>query len=100
MSNELIFWLQEWYKKNCNGMWEQTYGINIETLDNPGWSVTVDLASTELEFKFFEVVDQDNGEKDWLFCEVKDKRFVGNGDPNKLKNILEIFQEWTLQNTD
>jgi hypothetical protein len=29
--------LQVWYGAQCNGSWEHTYGIKIETLDNPGW---------------------------------------------------------------
>ena len=35
--------LQAWYAAQCNGKWEHTYGIAIGTLDNPGWSLSVDL---------------------------------------------------------
>lgn len=30
--------LERWYAAQCNGDWEHTYGITIETLDNPGWT--------------------------------------------------------------
>jgi hypothetical protein len=31
----------EWYTKQCNGDWEHSYGIRIDTIDNPGWSLTL-----------------------------------------------------------
>ncbi|WP_203237204.1 Imm53 family immunity protein [Streptomyces gilvosporeus] len=31
--------LTAWYTSQCDGGWEHEYGIRIETLDNPGWSV-------------------------------------------------------------
>ena len=38
MGNEAVFQrLQKWYKSQCNGDWEHSFGIKIETLDNPGW---------------------------------------------------------------
>jgi hypothetical protein len=42
-------WLQSWYVAQCNGDWEHSYGIAIDTLDNPGWSVTIDVARTALD---------------------------------------------------
>ena len=38
--------LQQWYLSNCNGDWEHTYGVSIGTLDNPGWSVKIELTGT------------------------------------------------------
>ena len=35
--------LQEWYVAQCDGDWEHSYGVKIDTLDNPGWSLKVDL---------------------------------------------------------
>jgi hypothetical protein len=40
--------LQEWYGEQCDGDWEHQSGICIETLDNPGWFVRIDLAGTAL----------------------------------------------------
>lgn len=40
--NELI-WLQNWFAVQCDGVWEHAHGIKIDTLDNPGWTVHVDL---------------------------------------------------------
>jgi len=29
--------LETWFASMCNGDWEHTYGITLETVDNPGW---------------------------------------------------------------
>jgi len=42
----MIEWLQKWYADHCDGDWEHEYGIVIETLDNPGWSIVIDLKNT------------------------------------------------------
>jgi len=41
-----LTWLQGCYMSNCNGDWEHLYGVRIETLDNPGWTLRVELAGT------------------------------------------------------
>lgn len=46
-------WVQNWYQSQCDGDWEHEYGIMIETVDNPGWYLTVNLIGTECEnFEF------------------------------------------------
>lgn len=89
--------LNEWYQSNCDGDWEHCFGVNIETLDNPGWIVKIDLYYTELKDKPFEEIEINNGDDDWLFCKVENGKFQGAGDPNKLKKIIEIFVEWQEQ---
>ena len=37
-------WLQQWYYAHCDDTWEHQHGITIQSLDNPGWLVKVDLA--------------------------------------------------------
>jgi hypothetical protein len=87
----LIEQIQAWYAAQCNGDWEHQYGVSIETIDNPGWSVTVDLFGTNLEALRFQTYRDDKGEGDWILCEVSGGKFVGAGDPGKLQTILEIF---------
>ena len=41
--------LQQWYLSNCNGDWEHTYGVSIGTLDNPGWSLKIELTGTSCD---------------------------------------------------
>ena len=89
-------WIQKWYQAQCNGAWEQGYGIKIDTLDNPGWSVAIDLTGTALEGVAMETVFRDNGPDDWIRLDVKQAQFLGHGDPMKLGAILASFQEWVL----
>ena len=91
---DLLNWLNEWYKSNCNGDWEHCYGIKIETLDNPGWWISIDLEDTELEDQCFENIIIRKTEDDWMVCRVEDNVFEGSGDPSKLTNMLEVFKQW------
>jgi Immunity protein 53 len=87
----LIEQIQSWYAAQCDGDWEHQYGISIETLDNPGWCVTVDLFGTSLESVSFQTYQEDKSEEDWVVCEISGNKFVGRGDPGKLQTIWEIF---------
>src|SRR3954469_18783567 len=49
--SDVLDQLQRWYAQHCNGEWEHSYGISIQTLDNPGWRVKIDLHQTDLESK-------------------------------------------------
>lgn len=91
MKVDVLKGIQEWYVGQCDGEWEHQHGISIDTLDNPGWSVSIDLEGTNLEFVTMESYRHDNGEHDWAFCEVRDGKFHGDGDPSKLGLILQIF---------
>jgi Immunity protein 53 len=44
-----LTWLQAWYAARCDGDWEHGYGVAIQTLDNPGWSLRINLEGTMLE---------------------------------------------------
>ena len=94
----LMKWLEEWYKAQCDGAWEHLCGVKIDTLDNPGWSVTIDIVDTELENKKFDEYSIINNEdEDWIICRVKDGCFYGDGDPSKLEEIILRFKEWVEQ---
>ena len=93
---EILNWLQEWYLSNCDDNWEHCYGVSITTLDNPGWSIKIEVIDTELEDKFFDEVYTQRTDLDWIHCKVKDNVFHGAGGSKNLKEILEIFQKWVL----
>lgn len=90
----MLDWLMKWYKLNCDGDWEHMYGVKIYTVDNPGWSVNIDLLDTSLENKPFKKIQVDNGDDDWIVCITKDNIFKGGGDLKKLETILKIFRDW------
>ena len=86
--------LQNWYTSHCNENWEHSYGIKIETLDNPGWSLTVDLVGTNLEGQQFAELKRENSDNDWHFCWVKENQFHGAGDAHKLECLIYVFLDW------
>lgn len=98
-----ILRLQNWYSSQCNGEWEHSWGVMIGTLDNPGWSVEIDLTDTPLSGAKFNGhsygVGEDSNESsdDWMDCKVEGDKFLGFGGPGKLEEILTIFLDWAGQ---
>ncbi|WP_346890569.1 immunity 53 family protein [Clostridium sp. UBA3887] len=95
---DMIAWLSEWYKSNCDGDWEHYYGIKIDTLDNPGWKVDIDLVDTYLEDVEFNKVQIYIDDLNWIHCSVADGVFKGGGSIDKLEEILKIFRVWATEN--
>ena len=96
---DLLTWLQHWYADQCDGEWEEFYGVEIRNVDNPGWVIHIDLTHTGMENKPFTEIRDDNGDDDWIFCQVRNDPsqgmiFHGAGDPNKLVKILTVFRNW------
>jgi hypothetical protein len=91
LSTDLIARLSEWYREQCDGEWEHSYGIEIGTLDNPGWNLEIDLRDTALEHAKFEDVKVEKSKSDWFTCFKKDGKFMGAGDPSKLAVLLGQF---------
>jgi len=92
-----LLWLQDWYSSRCNGDWEHQQGISIQTLDNPGWDVKIELIGTEQENIPFQTIER-KGDEDWITCKVKDNQFLGIGGKKNLDEILQIFRTWTRTN--
>jgi len=89
-----IKWVQSWYHSQSYDDWEHWHGVRIDTLDNPGWSVDIDLIDTELEDRKFIEVEYDRSDNDWIMCRVKNNVFEGRGGPEKLIEILNVFKKW------
>lgn len=105
--------IQNWYKMNCDGDWEHTYGIEIGTLDNPGWIVKIELNDTLLEDEEF--ISIENGDPEimlsligdglyndnvWIKCYKEESIWTGMGSPDKLEEILQEFLKWAKEKTD
>jgi hypothetical protein len=89
--------LQNWYESQCNEDWEHQAGVSIDTLDNPGWTVTIDLDGTNLSSKIFQPIEDMNASRDWIRCWVEGGKFYGVGGPQKLEEILTVFLSWAGQ---
>ena len=85
--------LEKWYQDQCNGDWEHHFGIKIETIDNPGWSISIDTIDTnnildDSDWKYFE-----ESQDDWYGYKITEGKFEGAGDPSKLNKLIAIFIE-------
>ncbi len=76
---EALHWIMKWYEVHCDGDWEHQHGIKVDTLDNPGWAVHIDLAETELDDEIFDALQVERTERDWMHCKVENKGFHGYG---------------------
>lgn len=90
-------WLLTWFHNQCDGDWEHANGIQIGTLDNPGWFLKVSLEDTELEGYYFNFIEVERSENNWYHCMVEDNIFKGYGGPFNLPEILKIFRTWAEQ---
>ena len=87
-----IMWLEKWYISMCNGDWEHLYGVRIDTIDNPGWRIKIDLQETPYANIHMSPVKCDNGPDDWYFCSLEDGTFCGVGDTTKLSALIHAFR--------
>jgi hypothetical protein len=91
-------WLEDWYARHCfqdeDDPWEEQYGVKIDTLDNPGWFLIVDLVGTELEGRVPPNTQDERSEHDWIHVFVRDGQFNGVGGPRNLVEIVREFRRW------
>jgi hypothetical protein len=94
MSRPALEALERWYAAQCDGDWEHRYGVSIESLDNPGWRVSIDLTGTDLSGRRFEEVKDLGPEHTWIHCGVEDGQFRGAGGPPMLVALIHAFLTW------
>ena len=86
--------LQDWYLSQCNDDWEHSFGVRIDTLDNPGWIMKIDLVETELFDRRFERVRTDRSETDWIQSESDGTYYEAAGGALNLIEMIEQFLAW------
>jgi Immunity protein 53 len=89
-----LFWLQAWYTSQCDGEWEHTYGVEITTLDNPGWLLTVNLTGTDLESQVKPRSEIYRSEHDWCTSWTDDEKFHAACGPLNLGEAIHDFRRW------
>jgi len=94
----LITWLEDWYTSNCDGDWEHQYGISIETLDNPGWHLKLNLTYTLYDDVAFEEIKIERTEHDWVWCRKFDGNIDCMGGPKNFGEMLGIVKKWMDDN--
>ena len=103
MSDDPLSWLSRWFLSQCNSEWEHADGIQIESLDNPGWMLKIYLRGTDLEGRLFETLvhgepndDLDEWQRNgsWWVVRKVDYYFEAACGPLDLPKVVEIFRAW------
>jgi len=93
MIGDAINKIESWYNEQCKSEWAHQYGISIDTLDNPGWAVKIDLLETSYSDLHVEEFFCERSDSDWIRCKIQDNKFYGWGGPMNLGEILEFFMK-------
>ena len=86
--------LQRWYLAQCDGEWEHDYGVDISTLDNPGWRLKINLEGTPLSGRPFVRLETHRTDDDWVVCWVEKSCFHAASGPLNLEEALGVFLDW------
>ncbi|MFE3999789.1 Imm53 family immunity protein [Nocardioides sp. YIM B13467] len=83
-----------WYADQCDGEWEHEFGVKIETIDNPGWSVTIDLVDTEAHGSLLEFSTIELPRRGWIGAMSDGERFIASGSPGAASEIDQAFEDF------
>lgn len=106
MSDDNLNWLAAWYPTQCDNDWEHSYGVKIDTLDDPGWTITIDLTDTSLQHQTFERAGQGepSGDLDewlrtgsWWAASVQGDAFRISCGPLDLSAAIGVFRQGAEQ---
>ena len=94
MQRDNLEWLEDWDQSQCNGVWEHKRGVNLESLEAPGWRLTIHLIGTSATNVRPQRLNLDTPCGEWINCSISGDRFQGSGDPRKLEQIIGVFRQW------
>jgi hypothetical protein len=94
MQRDNLQWLDTWYQSQCNGDWEHSRGMQLESLKERGWQLTIHLIGTSAANASPQRLNLDTPCGEWINCSISKDRFQGSGDPRKLEQIIGVFRQW------
>jgi len=86
--------LAVWYSSHCDGDWEHDWRVRIGTVDNPGWSIDVNLVDTFSHPLELERVRVERSSADWCSCWMEGEVFRSVGGPENLPELVTRFLNW------
>lgn len=90
--------LQGWYAAQCGEDWEHEWGVKINTLDNPGWSIRIDPEETDLEGLGFPRQELERSKNDWVVARTSGNAFHASCGPATSPRALALRRSWAMQN--
>lgn len=94
MQNDLD-WFCGWVAKHCDDEWEHGYPVILDTYDNPGWRLRVNLENSAMRSRqVLPLVDGLPGDDRWFSCRIDGGMFHGACDLAQLPRLLKVFREW------
>lgn len=87
-----IEWLQNWYATKCNGDWEHQFGVSIDTIDNPSWTLSIDLIGSPLAGRVEHCRRTERTVRDWYAWEIRGEKFIAHGGPKNLSDLIGLFR--------
>lgn len=96
-SPDVLSFVGEWYKEQCNGDWEHQYGIRLETLDNPGWFLKVDLVETPLQGRLESRIVVERSDYDWFQTWSDGLCWHAACGIENLTEVLSLFKTFVLR---
>ncbi|MGW5284370.1 immunity 53 family protein [Streptomyces collinus] len=93
----VLEWLQSWYSSQCDGDWEHEWGVKVETTDNPGWFVKINLEETALADREHPRHQVTRGEHDWVMAWTSEQTFHVACGPGNLAEALSLFRIWASE---
>ena len=87
-------WLQAWYLLWCDGDWEHSYGVTIESDREIGWILKADLTDTALEGQPLSPGKHPRSESDWVAWQPEGSVFCISGGLWNLTEMVGLFRDW------
>jgi hypothetical protein len=89
-----VAFLEDWYAQQCDADWEHEFGIKIDTLDNPGWRIEINLEGTSWQGRELDRQVVERSEHDWLHAWSDGRRWQAACGPQNLGGVIRVFREF------
>lgn len=82
--------IRNWYQSKCDGNWEHGYGVEIRTIDNPGWVIKLTGENSKQSI----TSEIERSDDDWIHIHSTDNAFTGHGGPTNFDELLVHAVSW------
>ncbi|HVN47985.1 MAG TPA: Imm53 family immunity protein [Bacteroidota bacterium] len=90
-ANTVLSWLESWLQCQNQNERRSPCEVEIETVGELGWHITIHVADTPYESINIPAVSAENTDSDWYYYRMYDSRYEASGDPSKLEFLLQQF---------